>query len=140
LVLAVAAIANASKAGVEETALRLAAVEHADYQAMLWSKLENVFPAKAIARQLPFNGKRESWEFDAAMQFRDKTSLFEIVTPYANSVNSAVILDVKDLSKDAPNRIAILTNKDRTPHLPVLGSTARWISADANDETYRRAA
>src|SRR6266446_10529526 len=46
LVIAVSAVANASKAGVEETALRLAAVEHADYQSMLWGKLEHVFSPK----------------------------------------------------------------------------------------------
>ncbi len=142
LVIAVLAIANASKAGVEETALRLAAVEHADYQAMLWSKLEHVFTPKAVARKVPFRGRHEDWEFDAAVQVHGRTSLFEIVTPYANSVNSAVtkFVDIKNLGNAAPNRIAILTNKDRTPHLSVLGSTARWINVDDSDDTYRKAA
>jgi hypothetical protein len=142
LVIAVSAIANASKAGVEETALRLATVEHADYQAMLWDRLGNVFTPKRVARRLPFRGAHENWEFDAAVQIQGRTSLFEIVTPYGNSVNSAVtkFVDVKNLGDTAPNRVAILINKDRTPHLSVLANTARWIQADADDETYRKAA
>lgn len=142
LVLAVSAIANASKSAVEETALRLATVEHADYRAALWSKLERSFTPKHVVRDLPFRGKSETWTFDAAIQTQRRTALFEIVTPYANSVNSAVtkFLDVKGLGNDAPHRVAILTNKDRTPHLPVLASTARWVSVDADEETYRKAA
>jgi hypothetical protein len=142
LVIAVAAIANASKAGVEETAIRLAVVEHADYQAMLWSKLERIFPPKTVARKQPYRGQHEDWEFDAAVSRGGRLSLFEIVTPYANSVNSAItkFVDIKQLGDAAPNRIAILTNKERTPHFSVLASTARWISANANDEVYLKAA
>lgn len=142
LVIAVCAVANASKAGVDETALRLSAVEHADYHAMLWSKLEHVFTQRVVARKPSFRGRHEQWEFDAAIQLRGKLSLFEIVTPYANSVNSAVtkFVDVKNLGDAAPKRFAVLTDKDRTPHFSVLASTAKWISADASDEAYRKAA
>jgi hypothetical protein len=141
LVIAVAAIANASKAAVEATAARLATVEHADHQAMLWERLEHVFTQKRVVKTFQFKGKSELWEFDAAVQLEGRTSLFEVVTPYANSVNSAVtkFVDIRDLGGRAPNRVAILTNKDRTPHFAVLASTARWIAANANDEAYRRA-
>jgi hypothetical protein len=142
LAVAVSAIANASKAAVEATAARLTLVEHADYQAMLWEKLERVFTKTRLAKEFTFKGKSEAWEFDAAIQIGQQLSLFEIVTPYANSVNSAItkFVDVKDLGKEAPNRVATLTDKDKTPHLAVLASTARWIAADANDEVYRRSA
>jgi hypothetical protein len=142
LAVAVAAIANASKAAVEATAAKLAAVEHADYQAMLWEKLERVFTKTRLIKEIEFKGKSELWDFDAAIQTGKQLSLFEVVTPYANSVNGAVIkfVDVKDLGEEAPSRIAALTNKDKTPHLAVLASTARWIAANANDEVYRQAA
>jgi hypothetical protein len=142
LVVAVAAVANASKAAVEETAIRLAVVEHADHQAMLWSKLEHLFAPKSVARKLPFRGRHEQWEFDAAVNVQGKIALFEIVTPYANSVNSAVtkFVDVKELGTAAPNRVAILINPDRTPHLSVLATTAKWIASNANDEAYLKAA
>jgi hypothetical protein len=142
LVIAVAAIGNASKAAVEATAARLATVEHADHQAMLWERLERVFTQRRVAKTFQFKGKSELWEFDAAVQLEGRTSLFEVVTPYANSVNSAVtkFVDIRDLGERAPNRVAILTNKDRTPHFAVLASTARWIAANANDEVYRKAA
>jgi hypothetical protein len=142
LVVAVAAIANASKAAVEATAARLAAVEHADYQALLWERLQRIFNQRRVAQNFSFRGKSEVWEFDAAVQWHGKTSLFEVVTPYANSVNSAVtkFVDVRNLGEAAPNRVAILTNKEKTPHLAVLASTARWIGSNSNDETYKRAA
>lgn len=142
LVVAVSAISNASKAAVEETAFRLAAVEHADYRAMLWAKLERSFPSRQIVRDIQFRGKSETWTFDAALQLERGSALFEVVTPYANSVNSAVtkFLDVKGLGSAAPHRVAILTNKEKTPHLPVLASTARWIPFDSDEETYRKAA
>lgn len=142
LVIAVAAIANASKSAVEATAMKLASVEHADYQAMLWSKLDRVFTPKRVAREFSFKGKSEKWKFDAGVDILGQISLFEIVTPYANSVNSAVTMfvDIRDLGKEAPNRVAILTNKDKTPHFAVLTNTAKWISADADDEVYRKAA
>jgi hypothetical protein len=142
LVIAVAAIANASKAAVEETAMKLSAVERADYQAMLWTRLERVFSPQSVGRTVPFKGQHDSWEFDAAVQVRGHTSLFEIVTPYANSVNSTVtkFVDIRDLGHTAPDRVAILTDKDRTPHFSVLASTARWIQHDAPDESYLKAA
>jgi hypothetical protein len=142
LVMAVSAIANASKSAVDETAMRLAVVEHADYQAMLWCRLERVFTPRVVARTPTYKGHREAWDFDAAIHTHGRTSLFQIVTPFGNSVNSAVtkFVDIRDLGDSAPNRIAILTNKDRTPHLSVLASTARWIPVDAEDETYLKAA
>jgi hypothetical protein len=142
LVIAVAAVANASKSAVEETAMRLASVEHADYQANLWLKLERVFTAKRVSREPWIAGKRENWQFDAAVQMQGRTSLFDVVTPYANSVNSAVtkFVDVRDLGSDAPTRVAILTNKDKTPHFGVLASTAKWITIDAADDVFLKAA
>lgn len=142
LVVAVAAIANASQSAVEETALRLASVEHADYQAALWDRLERIFTPRLVAREAAFKGKSENWNFDAAVQVGGHVSLFEVVTPNANSVNSTItkFVDVRALGKAAPNRIAIVTNKEKTPHFHVLTSTAKWIAADSDDTLYRKAA
>jgi hypothetical protein len=141
LVVAVSAIANASKAAVEATAMRLATVEHADYQAMLWETLERIFTEKRIAKTITYKGKSEEWDFDAAVQFGKRLSLFEVVTPYASSVNGVVtkFVDITALGDSAPNRIAILTNAEKTPHFAVLTSIAKWIPANANDATYKQA-
>jgi hypothetical protein len=139
---AVVAVANAAKTAVENTALHIAAVEHADYRAYLWDRLEKIYGVKASKKQLKIKGAAEEWEFDAAIHTKNKFAVFEMVTPNANSVNSAVtkFLDVQDLGESAPVRVAVLTNINATPRLPVLGRTARIIGADASDEDFRRAA
>lgn len=142
LVIAVMAVANASKTAVESTAMQLAAVEHADYQATLWDRLEHVFGSRKVEKKFKAQGSTESWEFDAAVKLDSGLSLFEIVTPHHISVGSAVtkFLDIKELGRNAPHRIAILTNADKTPHIPVLARTAKWIRAEASDDSYKRAA
>jgi hypothetical protein len=142
LVAAVAAVANAAKNAVENTATQLASVEHADYRAHLWDKLEKAYGPQALTKKHKFRGSSDVWEFDAAIQLRDHIALFELVAPNANAVNSAVtkFLDIRDLGAAAPNRVAVLTDMKSTPHLPVLGRTARLIAVDASDDDYRRAA
>ncbi len=142
LVIVVAAIANAAKTAVEETAMHLAVVQHADYRASLWNQLEVIHGKAKVERKPSIRGSSDSWEFDAAVKHGQHISVFEIVVPNANAVNSAVtkFLDIRDLGKQAPKRIAVLTNKDSTPHLLVLARTANWIPIDASDEAFRAAA
>lgn len=142
LVMVVAAVANAAKTAVEETAMHLAVVQHADYRASLWNRLEVIHGKTRVERNIHIRGSSDSWEFDAAVKRDRHVSVFEIVVPNANAVNSAVtkFLDIRDLGKQAPNRVAVLTNKDATPHLPVLARTAKWIPIDAPDDAFRAAA
>jgi hypothetical protein len=144
LVPAVMAVANAAKTAVENTAIHLATTEHADHRAYLWDRLQGAYGVKAVSREpVTFKGASENWDFDAAINVQGSLALFQVVTPNANSVNSAVtrFLDVLDLGeKLAPRRVAVVTNKDRTPRLLVLGRTSRILPADATDEQYRMAA
>jgi hypothetical protein len=142
VVVAVIAVANASKTAVENTAMQMAVTTHADFRASVWEKLDRVFGSEKVQKSKSVRGSSEEWEFDAVVKLREHISLFEVVIPHANAVNSAVtkFLDVRDLGKAAPGRIAVLTDKDRTPHLPVLARTAKWISYNASDANYRKAA
>ena len=145
LIVAVVAVAHAARTAVENTALHLASVEHADYRAHLWDRLDRLYgPSRGFHREpVKFRGATEQWEFDAAVQAQGKMTLFEVVTPNANSGNSAVskFLDVTDLGEDAaPGRIAVVTDKERTPRLLLLGRNARILRADSTDEEYRMAA
>lgn len=144
LVAAVMAVANAAKTAVENTAIHLASHEHADHRAYLWDRLQSAYGIAALQREpVPFKGASENWDFDAAINVEGHIALFQVVTPNANSVNSAVtkFLDVMDLGeKLAPRRVAVVTNKDRTPRLLVLGRTSRILPAEAPDEQYRMAA
>jgi hypothetical protein len=144
LLSAVIAVANAAKTAVENTAIHMATAEHADHRAYLWDKLQFAFGTKAFHREpIKFKGSTESWDFDASVRIGSSVALFEVVTPNANSVNSAVtkFLDVRDLGEQiAPKRVAVLTNRDKTPRLLLLGRTARTLDADATEEDYRNAA
>jgi hypothetical protein len=90
LVLAVVAVANAAKTAVENTAMHLASVQHADARVYLWERLERLYGSELVDRKRKVRGSSEQWEFDAAIELQDHLSLFEIVAPNANAVNSAV--------------------------------------------------
>jgi hypothetical protein len=140
---AVIAVANGAKTAVENTAVHLATTEHADYRAYLWDRLQGAYGDAFSRAPVTYKGaSAENWEFDAAVTVKGHLALFQVVTPNANSVNSAVtkFLDVGDLGENAPKRVSVVTNKDRTPRLLVLGRTSRILSADATDEQYRLAA
>ena len=143
LVVVVAAIANAAKTAVENTAMILATTEHADSRAVLWDKLGRVYgSSKKILHKAKIRGKSDSWEFDAAVETNGHVALFEVIGPNANAVNSAVtkFLDIKDIGEEAPKRIAVLTSKAGTPHLPVLGRTATLLPIDASNAAFLKAA
>jgi hypothetical protein len=142
LVVAVISVANAAKMAVETTALHLASTEHSDYRAFLWNRLERLYQPKAVFRNRSVKGSSDEWKFDAVVDVGSHLSLFEIVTPHPNAVSSAVtkFLDVRDLGEVAPRRVAVLTHKEDTPHLPVLARTARVVSMDDTDETFLQAA
>lgn len=142
LVVVVAAVANAAKTAVENTAMHLAAVEHADARTLLWDRLGSVYGADKIQRKAKIRGKSVRWEFDAAIERDGRVSVFEVVGPNANAVNSAVtkFLDVSDKGDDAPIGIAVLTRQAATPHLPVLARTARIIPMDASNDLFLKVA
>lgn len=142
LVVVVAAVANAAKSAVESTAMILASTEHADARADLWEKLDRIYGHSTIERKAKVRGSSDSWEFDAAVNVQGHLALFEVISPNANAVNSAVtkFLDIKDMGSSAHKRIAVLTKKDKTPHLPVLGRTATIIPITAPLEAFRAAA
>jgi hypothetical protein len=142
LVVVVAAVANAARTAVENTVMILATTEHADARAVLWEKLGRVYGQTKIRQKAKIKGKSDSWEFDAAVEANGHVALFEVIGPNANAVNSAVtkFLDVQDIGVGAPTRVAVLTRKNQTPHLPVLGRTATLIPIDAPNEAFLRAA
>jgi hypothetical protein len=142
LVVAVISVANAAKSAVETTAMHLAATEHSDYRSMLWDRLERIFEPRLISRNRPVRGSSDEWKFDAVVTVGSSVALFELVSPHANAVSSAVtkFLDIRDLGETAPKRVAVLTNKDETPHLPVLARTAQVVGVNDPDEVYRQAA
>jgi len=142
VVAAVIAVANAAKSAVETAAQAAATKDRLDLKTVFWHRLETVFRGVQVQRNFIARGSSDQWSFDAAIERHGHLTLFELVSPHANSVSAAVtkFLDVSDLGAAAPHRVGVLTAKDRTPHLPVLARTAKVISKDASDEAYLAAA
>jgi hypothetical protein len=139
---AVIAIANAAKSAVEATMMQLANRDTVDLRSILWSRLDRVFMGTHVERGGSVLGSSDKWQFDAVVHSRDRVTLFEIISPHANAVSSAVtkFLDVRDLGNGAPNRVAVLSDKERTPHIAVLARTARVIGQNDPDEVFLNAA
>ncbi|MEC5322759.1 hypothetical protein [Aurantimonas sp. A3-2-R12] len=142
LVMATMAVANASKAAVQETAERLSEKRAEDQRASLWMKLEKVFPQTEIIREGSVVGASASWEFDAIVAKDDRQAVFDVVVPHTSAVHHAVskFLDVRDLGDSAPSRIAVVTDEASTPHLALLGRTAKIIPLRSGAAAYRGAA
>lgn len=141
LVTAAMAVGNASKYAVEATAEALSERRANDQRASLWQVLEGVFPSGSVFRNERFSGHSDAWEFDAVVRL-DRPALFQVVTPYPAAVNAAVakFLDVKDIGSDRTIRVAVTTNQERTPHISLLGRTARIIALNAPKDSFRLAA
>lgn len=142
LVAASIAVANASKFAVDHTAEKLSERHASDQRAKLWERLEAAFPGAYVAREAAFMGASAQWQFDAILQLDNGHSVFDIVSPHATSVNAAVVkfLDIKDLGDRAPSRIAVALERQNTPHLPLLGRTAKIIDISSRIEAFQAAA
>ncbi|MGO4439347.1 hypothetical protein [Rhizobium sp. RAF56] len=142
LVSAAIAVGNASKYAVDHTAERLSERNASDMRQKLWERLAAVFPRAFVEREAMFMGASSEWKFDAVMESDEHKSVFDLVTPHAASVHAAVskFLDVKDLGDGAPVRVAVAIDRQKTPHLPLLGRTAKIIDLGSGAEIYKNAA
>lgn len=142
LVTAVIAVSNASKHAVEQTAYRLSDRRLNVEQNRLWARLDRLFGQKIVAREVTVRGASEAWTFDALVTGPHHMAAFDIVKPHGNSVTSAVakFLDLKELGEKNYARVAVLTDKPETPHLLLLGRTAKIINASDDDSLYEMAA
>lgn len=142
LVAASIAVANASKAAVDATAEKLSEKNAADQREKLWERLEAAFPGAYVVREALFTGASAEWRFDAIIDQTGVRAVYDLVSPHATSVHSAVskFLDIRDLGEVAPSRVAVTLSRNDTPHLPLLGRTAKIIDISSRIETFRQAA
>lgn len=139
---AVIAVANAAKSSVEATAMQAASREPINLEAMMFARLERIFPKGQVRREAVIRGSSDDWRFDAAVETDHGLTLFEFISPHANAVSSAVtkFLDIRDLGRSAPGRVAVLHKKSTTPHIAVLARTAKVIEHADPDAVYLEAA
>lgn len=139
---AVIAVSNAAKSAVEATAMQAASREPINLEGMMYARLERIFPKGRVRREALIRGSSDDWRFDASVETDHGLTLFEFISPHANAVSSAVtkFLDVRDLGKLAPGRVAVLYKKSTTPYISVLARTATIIEHTDADAVYLQAA
>lgn len=142
LIAASIAVANASKLAVDQTAEKLSEHHASDQRSRLWERLESAFPGAFVAREAAFKGASAEWKFDALVEINNHRAVYDLVLPHANSVHTAVskFLDLRDLGENSPSRVAVIVNRDTTPHLPLLGRTAKIIDIANRAEAFKQAA
>jgi hypothetical protein len=131
LVAAAIVVANVSKTAVELTAFRIAEHAHETDLELLLSRVEQQFGAKEVVRRASVQGAASTWRVDALIRTVGTPTVLELVAANPNSVNATVtkFLDISRLPPgEQPRRFAVLSDRDRTPHLGVLGATSRVVS------------
>jgi hypothetical protein len=143
LIAAVTAIANASRTAVERVAYRLAERTDALARESMRERLIETFGKERVKpRWEELGDSHEQHEFSAAVvDGANVSALFEVVTPSPQSANAAVtkFVDVGD-RKERPELIAVLSDRPKTPHLKIIGRSAKLIDLHADTQIWRRAA
>lgn len=140
---AIKAIAGCAQEVAVRFANRIFQRQRADVGALVYEKLERLFGERAVAKDHDFLGASQShWRIDVIVQRDGQLSLFDTVTPWAQSVafTLAKFGDIR-LLENAPSRTAVLAAKTGYGSwMTALAQNGNIIQAAANDDTYARAA
>lgn len=141
LVAAVIAVANASKVAVDATAEALSERRANDQKTLMWEKLDTAFGG-GVEKQASVRGATASWDFDARIATPTGEIVFDLVRPFPSSVHAAVakFLDLQDVGAAAPRRFAVISDMKETPHLALLGRTARIIDLKSRASQFKQVA
>jgi hypothetical protein len=144
LVIAVIAIANASKQAIDQTAVRLGDQNYKFDDSELIDRLVAIFgEPKVRAKPELLGASNRSWRFAATVDAQGHQTVFDLVKPSFQSIMPAVakFRDISDLT-DAPQRVAVLSDRKAFDDADynLLSRSAKIIDFAAQDDTYRRAA
>jgi hypothetical protein len=140
---AIKAIAGCSQEVAIKFAHRIFQRQRADIGTLVHDKLSRLYGEKAVAKDFDFLGASQShWRIDVVVQQDDRLSLFDTVTPWAQSVafTLAKFGDIR-LLDSAPPRTAVLASRAGYGNwMTALAQNGSIIQAAANDDAYRTAA
>lgn len=140
---AIKTIAACSQEVAIKFAHRIFQRQRADIGTIVFDKLERLFGEKSVAKDYDFLGASKShWHIDVVVKRDDQISLFDTVTPWAQSVafTLAKFGDIR-LLDDAPPRTAVLAAKTGYGSwLAALAQNSSILQAAANDQAYLQAA
>lgn len=139
---AIKAIATCSQEAAMRFAHRIFQRQRADVGTIVHEKLLRLYGDRAVAKDFDFVGASQShWRIDVAVKIEEKFSLFDTVTPWAQSVafTLAKFGDIR-LLPDAPPRTAVLASKGGYGSwMTALAQNGSILQAAANDDAYRQA-
>lgn len=139
---AIKAVAACSQETAIKFAHRIFQRQRADVGTLVHDKLKRLYGEKHVARDLDFQGASQShWRIDVAVQRDETVSLFDTVTPWAQSVafTLAKFGDIR-LLENAPSRTSVLAaKKGYGSWMTALAQNGSIVQAAANDDAFRRA-
>lgn len=139
---AIKAVAGCSQEVAIKFANRMYQRQRADVGALVYDKLERLFGERSVAKDHDFLGASQShWRIDVVVRRGDQLSLFDTVTPWAQSVafTLAKFGDIR-LLENAPPRTSVLAAKNGYGSwMTALAQNGSIIQAAANDDAYRQA-
>lgn len=140
---AIKAIAGCSQEAAIKFAHRIFQRQRADVGALVYDKLKRLFGEQHISKDHDFLGASKShWHIDVMVNRDEQVSLFDTVTPWAQSVafTLAKFGDIR-LLDCPPTRTAVLTTRaGYGPWMTALAQNGSILQAVANDDAYVRAA
>lgn len=144
LVIAVIAIANASKQALDQTALKIGDQDYRFDDDELIDRLVSIFGEPKVQRKPELLGaSNRCWRFAASVDAQGHKTVFDLVKPSFQSIMPAVakFRDISDLN-DAPQRVAVLSDRKAfdAADYNLLSRSAKIIDFVAKDDIYRRAA
>ena len=139
---AIKAIAACSQEVALKFAHRIFQRQRADMRDLVFDKLGRLFGKSSVAKDYDFLGASQShWHIDVAVTRGDEVSLFDTVTPWAQSVafTLAKFGDIR-LLPSPPSRTAVLSAKSGYGSwLTALAQNGNILQAAANDDAYKQA-
>lgn len=139
---AIKTIAACSQEVALKFAHRVFQRQRADVRDLVFEKLGRLFGTSSVAKDYDFLGASTShWHIDVAVVRGEDVSLFDTVTPWAQSVafTLAKFGDIR-LLDNPPSRTAVLSQKSGYGSwLAALAQNGSILQAAANDDAYKQA-
>lgn len=140
---AIKAIASCSQEVAIRFAHRMFQRQRADVGMIVHDKLSRMYGERAVAKDYDFLGASQShWRIDVAVKVEDQYSLFDTVTPWAQSVafTLAKFGDIRLLNNPPPRTAVLAAKSGYGSWMTALAQNGSILQAAANDDAYRHAA
>ena len=140
---AIKAIAGCSQEVAIKFAHRIFQRQRADVGVLVFDKLSRLFGERAVAKDCDFTGASQShWRIDVVVQRGEQLSLFDTVTPWAQSVafTLAKFGDIRLLDNPPPRTAVLASRSGFGSWMTALAQNGSILHAASNDDAYRQAA